>query len=124
MARPRRLSITWRSPTSSPSLVDLLDIALHRAGEEGVGEPLASDGQRRIPGGGEERVAAARPRKRPKCPCPASSQASATTAVSASVSQNFGHPLAGPAVVADSGDGGERLWFEVMMFHEPMWIMK
>ena len=110
-------------PDQLAVLVDLLDIALHRAGEQRVGKPLPSDGQRRVPGGGEDRVAAAGRISARN----AHARLVAAFGNNGSVGERFaevGHPLTGPAVVADSGDGGERLWFEVMMFHEPMWIMK
>jgi len=82
--------------------VDLLDIALHRAGEERVGEPLAGDAQGRIPRGGEDGVAAAR----------GISAGNAHARSLACFGDNGGlgegltedrHLLAVPAVVADGG---------------------
>ena len=90
-------------------LVDLLDIALHRAGEERVGEPLPRNAQRRVPGGGEYRVAAARG--------VGARNAHAGLVAGFGDDGGFGegftedrHLLAGPAVVADCGKGGGRLW--------------
>jgi len=59
MARPRRLSHVAFADDHAVA-PDLLDIALHRAGKERVGQPLPSNAQRRVPGGGEDWVAAAR----------------------------------------------------------------
>ncbi len=105
-------------------LVDLLDIALHRAGEQRVGEPFPRDAQRRVPGGGEDGVAAAR----------RISAGDAHVGDVASLGNDGGlgeafaegrHFLAGPAVVAECGGRrGGRLWFGVLLFHEPYWNIR
>ena len=91
--------------------VELLDIALHRAGEEGVGEPFPSDADRGVPGGGEDRVAAARGVGAGN----AHARGLAGFADDGGLGEGFAedrHLLAGPAVVAGVGDDGGRLWFE------------
>ena len=97
--------------------VDLLDIAFHRAGEERVGKPLARDAQRRVPGGGEDRVA----------PPGGISAGDGHAGGFASLGDDRGlgegfaedrHLLAGPAVVADNGKVG-GLRFMRFVFHEP-----
>ena len=86
-------------------LVNLLDIALHRAREERVGEPLPGDAQRRVPGGGEDRIAAARGVGA------GNAHARGVTGFGddGRLGERFaegGHLLAGPAVVAHSHQSG------------------
>lgn len=107
-------------PDQLAVLVDLLDIALHRTGEERVGKPLARDAQRRVPRGREHRIAASRGISAGR----AHARLVAGVGNDRGLGKGFaegGHLLAGPAVVADGGEGGGRLWFVLKMFHEPDW---
>jgi hypothetical protein len=106
-------------------LVDLLDITLHRAGEERVGEPLPRDAQRGVPGGGEHRAAAAGGVSAGN----AHARGVARLGDDGRLGERFAedrHLFAGPAVVADGGEGGSarRLRFMCSAVHEPHWNTK
>ena len=99
--------------------VELLDIALHRAREERVGQPLPGDAQRGVPSGGEDGIAAARGVRAGN----AHVRGVAGLGDDGGLGEGFAegrHLLPGPAVVADGGEGG-RLRFGVLLFHEPYW---